>query len=214
MAGAKAKAVRRTTRDAVRQARNEVYRRHILEAAEQIFAENGSEAAKLQQISKLAGLSMGTIYGVFPGKTELLEALLEERGREILAQAQAAVEEAKDPLAALDGLIRTYIRYFAEHPNFLRMHLRQGTSWVLSPTTGANGRAQIWREIHALQTKVFADGIANGDFVDEDPGFLAKTFSAMDQALLSEWEARGMKEGQAKLIERMRAMATRAFRIS
>lgn len=213
MSPAKTRAVRRTTRDAVRQARNEVYRRHILEAAEQVFADHGFEAAKLQQISKLAGLSMGTIYGVFPGKTEILDALLEDRGREILEQAKAAADDAKDPLAALDGLIQLYVGYFVEHPHFLRMHLRQGTSWVISPATGANGRAAIWSEIHALHARVFEDGIAAGVFVDEDPGFLAKLFSAMDQVLLSDWEARGMKESAAKLAERLRAMVTRAFRV-
>lgn len=212
MSAAKAKAAKRTTRDAVRQARNEVYRRHILEAAEQVFAENGFEAAKLQQISKLAGLSMGTIYGVFPGKSEILEALLDERGHEILAQATEAVKAAKEPLAALDGLIETYVRYFVEHPHFLRMHLRQGTSWVISPAAGSNGRAAIWNEVHSLQAQVFEQGIAAGVFVDEDPGFLAKTFSAIDQVLLSDWEARGMKERPEQLIERLREMVTRAFR--
>lgn len=212
MSPAKAKAAKRTTRDAVRQARNEVYSRHILEAAEQVFADNGFDAAKLQQISKLAGLSMGTIYGVFPGKAEILEALLEDRGREILGLATAAVEGAADSLAALDGLIETYVRYFVGHPHFLRMHLNQGTSWVISPAAGPNGRAVIWNEIHALQARVFKDGIGAGVFVAEDPGFLAKTFSAMDQVLLSDWESRGMKESPEQLIDRLRALVTRTFR--
>jgi hypothetical protein len=92
------------------------------------------------------------------------------------------------------------------------MHLRQGTSWVISPASGANGRAAIWSEIHALQANVFMDGIAAGVFVGEDPGFLAKTFSAMDQVLLSDWEARGMKERPAQLVARLQAMVSRAFR--
>jgi AcrR family transcriptional regulator len=210
MSAAKKAAARRAPRDAVRQARNDVYRRHLLEVAEQVFADNGFEAAKLQEISKLAGLSMGTIYGVFPGKMEILEALLEERGRDILERATAAVGRGKDALGALDGLIETYIRYFVEHPHFLRMHLRQGTSWVISPGGGANGRAVIWSEIHKLQAKIFADGIAAGVFVNEDPGFLAKTFSAMDQVLLSDWESRGMKESPETLIERLRTLTKRA----
>jgi len=212
MSPAKTKAARRTTRDAVRQARNDVYRRHVLEAAEQVFAENGFEAAKLQEISKVAGLSMGTIYGVFPGKTELLDAILAERGAEILAEAKAAIGGAGSPLAALDALIDTYVTYFVEHPHFLRMHLRQGTSWVISPTSGGNGRAATWNEIHALQAQVFAAGIKAGVFIDEDPGFLAKTFSAIDQVLLSDWEARGMKESPKQLAERLRSLVTRAFR--
>jgi len=72
-------AVRRKPRDEARRARNDVYRQHILEAAEKVFADSGFEPAKVQDISTLAGLSMGTIYAIFPGKTELHRALLEER---------------------------------------------------------------------------------------------------------------------------------------
>ena len=41
--------------------------RRILEAAEDVFAEHGFEAAKVQQIAERARLSMGTIYSIFPG---------------------------------------------------------------------------------------------------------------------------------------------------
>lgn len=211
MPAARKKPAPPTPRDAARQARNNVYRHHVLEAAEQVFAEYGFEAAKLQHISKLAGLSMGTIYGVFPGKTEIREALLEDRGREILVLANRAVGAAGDPLAALDALIETYVRYFVEHPHFLRMHLRQGTSWVISPTSGSNGRAAIWRDIHALQADIFSRGIHDGVFIAEDANFLAKVFSAMDQVLLSDWESRGMKDNPETLIGRLRSLATRAF---
>jgi AcrR family transcriptional regulator len=211
MPAAKKKPATPTPRDAARQARNDVYRRHVLEAAEQVFADRGFEAAKLQDISKLAGLSMGTIYGVFPGKNEILDALLEERGREILGRARDAVNQTAGPAAALDALIETYIRYFVEHPHFLRMHLRQGTSWVISPTSGSNGRAAIWRDIHALQADIFSRGIDAGVFIAEDASFLAKVFSAMDQVLLSDWESHGMKDSPETLIGRLRSLATRAF---
>lgn len=197
---------------AARRARHLLYRQHILDAAERVFAESGFEAARLQHISRRAGLSMGTIYGVFPGKTEIRDALLEERGREILERARQAVVGESDAAAALDALIDTYVRYFVERPHFLRMHLRLGTSWVISPTNGAQRRAAIWREIHALQAEVFRRGIDAGIFVEEDPEFLAKVFSAMDQVLLSDWEARGMSDGPERLIERLRALARRAFR--
>lgn len=212
MSAAKKTPATPTPRDAARQARNDVYRRHVLEAAEQVFADRGFEAAKLQDISKLAGLSMGTIYGVFPGKNEILDALLEERGREILQRAKAAVSDAGNPGAALDALIEEYIRYFVSHPHFLRMHLRQGTSWVISPAAGSNGRAAIWSEIHALHADIFRRGTDAGVFIDEEPGFLAKAFSALDQVLLSDWESRGMKDSPENLIARLRRLVGRTFR--
>ena len=52
---------RKKARDEAREARTGVYRQHILDAAEQVFAERGYEAAKVLEISDRSGLSMGTI---------------------------------------------------------------------------------------------------------------------------------------------------------
>ena len=84
-------------KDAARKARNDVYRQHILEAAEEVFADKGFEAAKLQDIGTRAGLSMGTIYAIFPGKTELFTAILEERGREVADLVEAIARAETSP---------------------------------------------------------------------------------------------------------------------
>ena len=146
----------RTLQDKARQARNDLYRQHVLEAAEQVFAQRGFDSAKLQDISRLAGVSMGTIYAVFPGKEELFRAILAERGHELLEVARDGAQSDADPRAALDGLIAAYIDYFIAHPNFLRMHVRLGTSWVLGPTMGASGQVQLWAEIHAVQAALMS----------------------------------------------------------
>jgi AcrR family transcriptional regulator len=197
--------------DKARQARNDLYRQHILEAAEQIFAERGFDSTKLQDISRLAGVSMGTIYAIFPGKEELFRAILAERGRELLQVARNGAHSDADPRTALDNLIAAYIDYFIAHPNFLRMHVRLGTSWVLGPTMGASGQVQLWAEIHALQAALMRRGVAAGAFVDEDPAFLAKIFSALDQVVLADWVASGMKADRGQLIARMQSLVGRVI---
>src|SRR5437773_8927722 len=122
-------AARRRPRDEARRARTGVYRSHIVEAAEQVFAERGFAAAKLQEISRLAGLSMGTIYAIFPSKADLYRAILEDRGLELLALAREVAARTGAARAALDALIEVYVGYFVSHPGFLQMHLRAGTSW-------------------------------------------------------------------------------------
>lgn len=201
----------RRPRDEARRARNDVYREHILEAAERVFAENGFEAAKLQDISRLAGLSMGTIYAIFPGKTELFRAILEGRGQELLELVQGLAAKQLPPLDALRALIELYVDWFVAHPAFLRMHLRSGTSWALGPTAESDTQVQKWLDIHAVQADVFKRGIAAGVFVDEDPAYLARTFSVMDQVLLADWVAGGMKTGRDALVRRLSGMAERAF---
>src|SRR5437870_1681461 len=170
-------AARRKPRDEARLARTDVYRSHIVEAAEQVFAERGFAQAKLQDISRLAGLSMGTIYAIFPSKTALYRTILEERGRELLELARRVAGRKAPPAEALDALIGLYIDYFVAHPAFLRMHLRAGTSWAIAPS-GTEAQVEHWRDIHALQADIFRRGVAAGVFGDEAPAYLARLFSA------------------------------------
>jgi AcrR family transcriptional regulator len=53
-------------------------RRQILEAAHQVFARKGFAAATIPEIAGLAGVAAGTIYLYYPGKRELLVAVVEE----------------------------------------------------------------------------------------------------------------------------------------
>jgi AcrR family transcriptional regulator len=201
----------RELQDKARQARNDLYREHILDAAEAIFAERGFESAKLQEISARAGVSMGTIYAIFPGKEDLFRGILDRRGQQMLQVARDGAHGDPDPRVALDRLIEAYIDYFIAHPNFLRMHLRLGTSWVLGPAIGSPGQVQLWSEIHALQAELMRSGIAAGVFVEEDPAFLAKIFSALDQVLLADWVAGGMTADRGELIARMRGLVDRVI---
>ncbi len=181
-------AARRRPRDEARRARTGVYRSHIVEAAEQVFAERGFAAAKLQDISRLAGLSMGTIYAIFPSKTALYRAILEERGRELLQLARQVAGRKAPPAEALDALSALYIDYCTE------------------------AQVEHWRDIHALQADIFRRGVAAGVFVDEDPGYLARLFSALDQVLLADWVASGMKADRDALVRRLRGQVERSFR--
>lgn len=198
-------------RDEARRARLDVYRQHVLAAAEAVLAEHGFDAAKLQEISQRAGLSMGTIYAVFPGKLELLEAIFELRGREILALAEGAVAAKSEPWERLLGLAAAYIDFFVAHPDFLKLHLREGRAWIMSPANGAADRAVLWRSIHELQAGIFRDGIAAGDFAAESPDFLAKVFSALDQVVLADWAAGGMQQTRDELVARIHGLLRRAF---
>lgn len=182
----------RTAREKLRRARTEVYRQHILEAAEEVFASRGYADASMQEIGRRAGVSMGTIYGVFPSKEALLLGVLHWRGEEILRLVREAVNSSVAALDALRELMRRYIEFFVSHPHFLRMHLGLGAAWSVSPQNGA-GRALVWEEIHRLQAELMTRGVQEGTLVDEDPALLARLFSAVDQVLLSRWVEGGMR---------------------
>jgi AcrR family transcriptional regulator len=208
---ARFEAIARGAKEAARKARTEVNRQHVLEAAERVLAEHGFETTKVQQIAEAAGVSMGTIYSVFPGKQELYDAILTEHGERILALVRDIHGRGAPALETLDALITLYVDYFVAHPDFLRLHLRSGASWALGPSTQSSSRLEHWQEVHGLQADVFKRGVESGAFVREDPDYLAKLFSVMDQVLLADWAARGMREERDALVARFQAQARRSF---
>jgi hypothetical protein len=54
-------------------------------------------------------------------------------------------------------------------------------------------------------------GVAAGTFADEDPNFLAKVFSSLDQVLLADWVAGGMRASRDELVARMRGLILRVI---
>jgi AcrR family transcriptional regulator len=52
-------------------------RGRLVAAAAEVFAEKGYDGARVQEIAKRAGLTIGAIYGRFTGKAELLRAAIE-----------------------------------------------------------------------------------------------------------------------------------------
>ncbi|HZT90774.1 MAG TPA: helix-turn-helix domain-containing protein [Gaiellaceae bacterium] len=63
----------------------------VLDAARAVFAEQGVDA-HMDEIARRAGVGVGTIFRRFPTKDALLAALLEQRGRELLAGEDATFE--------------------------------------------------------------------------------------------------------------------------
>ena len=59
------------------QERTDITRARFLQAAEKIFARDGFEAAKLEEIAAEAGYTRGAFYANFDSKEDLFLALLE-----------------------------------------------------------------------------------------------------------------------------------------
>lgn len=74
-----------------RPARN---RRAVLRATEQLLAEGGGDHISLDRVAALAGVGKGTVFRRFGSRAGLLQALLEERSREL----REAVRTGPPPL--------------------------------------------------------------------------------------------------------------------
>jgi len=57
----------------------------ILKGAARVFREMGFDAASMNDITRSAGVSKGTVYAYFSNKEELFEAIMEEERRKLFA---------------------------------------------------------------------------------------------------------------------------------
>ena len=83
-------------------------RQRILAAAADVFAERGLDVS-LDQIAAAAGVGVGTVYRRFPDKDALIDALFEDKVRQMERVALDALEVA-DPWEALSGFMRAVCR--------------------------------------------------------------------------------------------------------
>lgn len=66
-------------------------RKRILAAAERVFSERGLDAS-VDEVAKVAGVGMGTLYRRFPTKEALIDELVRETVADLLGMATAALQ--------------------------------------------------------------------------------------------------------------------------
>ncbi|MEU6522499.1 helix-turn-helix domain-containing protein [Streptomyces sp. NPDC046924] len=84
-------------------ARRQARRRHIINAAAELFAAKGFERTTTAEICKATGMSAGNLFHYFPNKRAIFHAVFEDDEHEGATKAErlAAARTAADPWTAL-----------------------------------------------------------------------------------------------------------------
>ena len=86
------------------QERTEITRARFIQSAEKIFARDGFEAAKLEEIATAAGYTRGAFYANFESKEDLFFALLEKEISHRIAALEKEMAKFRDPEAKLKAM--------------------------------------------------------------------------------------------------------------
>jgi AcrR family transcriptional regulator len=98
----------------------------ILEAALDVFAEQGYDAVAVRDIVRRTDLASGTFYNYFPDKEAIFRALVEQTGREARRRVRAARRRARTAEEFVEGGYRAFFEYIVEDPErfaFMRRNL-------------------------------------------------------------------------------------------
>jgi AcrR family transcriptional regulator len=87
----------------------------IIGAARETASEGGMAAVQIVPVARRAGIAVGTVYRYFPGKTDLVAAVLAEISAREIGALRAAAAVAPGPLSALCASIMTFARRALRH---------------------------------------------------------------------------------------------------
>lgn len=104
-----------------REHKKHVTRRELLAAGRRLFGEKGLYESSIEDLSRLAGVAKGTLYGYFASKEELVEAVVTSGFSELLGHSQHAVQCAETYADVVTRLAEAHLEFFAANPDLMRV---------------------------------------------------------------------------------------------
>jgi AcrR family transcriptional regulator len=99
-----------TSRPAEGPDRDASKRRRILAAAQEVFAEQGFDAARMEEVARRARVGKGTLYNYYDSKEDLLIQAVIASMEEVRERIEEAVEPSQDePVRWLEAVLRMLI---------------------------------------------------------------------------------------------------------
>lgn len=121
----------------------------ILKAATQLFAEQGYDGAKMDDLCARTGANKASIYYHFKDKANLYEVVLTRLFKEIVDQVIAQVAAQQEVVAKLEALIETFAKATYQNkqmPAVLMREIASGGTHMPVPA-----RAQMQRLLQCLK---------------------------------------------------------------
>jgi AcrR family transcriptional regulator len=157
-----------TEETAVKQLRADARRNRerILEAAKQVFGEQGADA-QMDDVARRAGVGVGTVYRHFPNKDVLMGELVTEKFRSFTEQAREALL-VEDPWEGFSKLLYGTAEHMAE--NVALQDALRTTSTAFEYAEPA--RLELDAVIDKLVKRAQRQGTMRKDFKAQELGML------------------------------------------
>jgi AcrR family transcriptional regulator len=159
-----------------RELQREATRERLFEAALEVFRRDGVDAARIEDISSMAGVSRGSFYFHFPTKDDVLLELL-QRTEEALVGDLARL----DPDVAFQEVLSTVARHMSETWS-AEPALLTGMG-VVTMRAAASGRFEEARAAHPARAALVPHverAMARGELVNLLPADLTVDFFLMN----------------------------------
>jgi TetR/AcrR family transcriptional regulator len=112
----------------------------LLQAAEEVFAEKGYAAARLEDVAARVGIRRASVFYHFRDKRELYDALLGEIFGALQQRYHAALQSPAPLPQRIEAVIEAWVAYVGERPAVARParvnEMREGPHEITVPRPG------------------------------------------------------------------------------
>lgn len=181
-------------------------RARILQAALAVFAERGMEL-EMAEVAAQAHLGVGTLYGHFANREELLRAILQRAIEDALEQLRAAQAAYPDhPRAALEALVSTGVHLQDQYRSLSSVLRDPRLVKLMDPSSVSQVRREFLEIPRALLIRGMQTGVFREDLDQEMAAvvIMGAFISVMDLLETS----RSLDELTARLTRTLLAMLT------
>jgi AcrR family transcriptional regulator len=164
-------------------------RDRIIAAGTKLYAERGYAAASMRELAGRAGVSLSASYYHFPGKQDVLVAIMVEAMERLERGALEVLERGLPPLERLPALVRSHVIVHLEAPDAARVADRELRS--LEPESQPK-IISLRNRYESYFRDALSEGVANGSFSDAlDVPVTAMAIITMSTATLEWWRPDG-----------------------
>ncbi|MBE6034619.1 MAG: TetR/AcrR family transcriptional regulator [Clostridiales bacterium] len=151
-----------------------VKKQKIMEAAYQLFCENGYKKTKIADIAVAAGIGKGTVYEYFDSKEALLLSIFSSGTEEYLADCQAVIESQDTETEKLINLIKVEAECTKENG----ARIMKMSQMILDTSDGLSAdfikkMNEEWNKKYAFYRQILNRGIETGEFRKMDTDMAA-----------------------------------------
>lgn len=127
----------------------------ILTAASRLFHERGYEDTSIQQVAERADTGVGTLYGYFASKEDILRAVLDDQRDEAIARYQSSIASDTPAVDRVAMAFSTLATYITENRGILLAAFHVGRREAMSDDEPLEWLVMAYKSL-------IADGIARG----------------------------------------------------
>ena len=183
-------------------------REQIIQAATKVFARDGLDKGRIDDIAREAGIGKGTVYEYFRSKEELFEAIVEGVVQQSIQIMDSIIQAEGSPRSRMERFLHDMLDVMAQYDDEI---ILMTEIWAQGARGqwhgGGSALVEMYHQLHAKVKSILKEGIDAGEFREMNLDGVASLLLAFGDGLMWQYILFPQKDR----FERLKEEAIRSF---